>query len=152
MGQDVYEMMDTPIQPGALYDRVLSDSDGAVSTFAGVVRDNTKGRATQYLVYDAYKPMAERKMREIGEELKARWDIDCVGILHGTGKMEIGDISVLIAVSSAHRKASLEACHYAIDRLKETVPIWKKEVWEDGEEWIEGDPSASMPTSMEADG
>lgn len=152
MGQDVYEMVDTPIQPEALYDRVLSDSDGAVSTFAGVVRDNTGGRATQYLVYDAYRPMAERKMREIGEELKARWDIDCVGILHGTGKMEIGDISVLIAVSSAHRKASLEACHYAIDRLKKSVPIWKKEVWEDGEAWIEGDPSAPMPASMEADG
>jgi len=151
MGKDVYRLTDTSIEPDALHKEILNDHDGAITTFAGVVRDNTKGRATQYLVYDAYREMAEKKMREIGDEMKDRWEIDCVGILHGTGKMEIGDISVLIAVSSPHRKASLEACHYAIDRLKETVPIWKKEVWEDGEAWIEGDPSSAKPASMEGE-
>ncbi len=149
MGKDIYELVDAPIKPDALHDLVLSHHDGAITTFAGVVRDNTKGRATHHLVYDAYKEMAEKKMREIGDELKEQWEIDCVGMLHGTGRMEIGDISVLIAISSAHRRASLEACHYAIDRLKETVPIWKKEVWEDGEAWIEGDPSSPPPASME---
>ena len=88
-------------------------------------------------------------MRAIGEDVKSRWEVDSVAMLHGRGRMEIGDISVLIAVSSPHRKASLEACHYAIDRLKESVPIWKKEVWTDGEAWIEGDPSAPSAQAAE---
>lgn len=143
MADDVYKIQTEKIKPDALYHAVLSDSDGAVTTFAGVVRDNTKGRGTSYLIYDAYKEMAQKKMREIGDEIKDRWDVDRVGMLHRIGRLEIGEISVLIAVSSPHRKASLEACHYAIDRLKQTVPIWKKEVWTDGgEAWIEGDPSA----------
>lgn len=143
MADDVYKIQTEKIKPDALYHAVLSDSDGAVTTFAGVVRDNTKGRGTSYLIYDAYKEMAQKKMREIGDEIKGRWDVDRVGMLHRIGRLEIGEISVLIAVSSPHRKASLEACHYAIDRLKQTVPIWKKEVWTDGgEAWIEGDPSA----------
>lgn len=144
MAEDIYRIQEEEIKPDALHVAVLADSDGAVTTFAGVVRDNTKGRGTSYLVYDAYKEMAEKKMREIGDEIKARWEVHCVGFLHRVGRMEIGAISVLIAISSPHRKASLEACHYAIDRLKETVPIWKKEVWTDGgEAWIEGDPSTT---------
>jgi molybdopterin synthase catalytic subunit len=143
MAEDVYTIQEEEIKPDALHEAVLADSDGAVTTFAGTVRDNTKGRGTSYLVYEAYKEMAEKKMREIGDEIKAKWEVDCVGVLHRVGRLEIGDISVLIAVSSPHRKASLEACHYAIDRLKETVPVWKKEVWTDGgEAWIEGDLSA----------
>ncbi|MDA0747526.1 MAG: molybdenum cofactor biosynthesis protein MoaE [bacterium] len=142
MAGDVYRIQKDAILPDALHTAVLQDSDGAVATFAGVVRDHSQGRQTQYLEYDAYAEMAEKKMAEIGEEGKARWEVDAVGILHRLGRMEIGEISVLIAVSSPHRKAALEACHYAIDRLKETVPVWKKEVWTDGEAWIEGDPSA----------
>jgi molybdopterin synthase catalytic subunit len=143
MAEDVYTIQEEEIKPDALHEAVLADSDGAVTTFAGTVRDNTKGRGTSYLVYEAYKEMAEKKMREIGDEIKAKWEVDCVGVLHRVGRLEVGDISVLIAVSSPHRKASLEACHYAIDRLKETVPVWKKEVWTDGgEAWIEGDLSA----------
>ncbi len=142
MDGDVYCIVEEPIAPGALHEGVLSDSDGAVAAFAGVVRDNSLGRRTQYLVYDAYREMAEAKMREIGGEVKARWEVDRVGMLHRVGRLEIGEISVLIAVSAPHRKAALEACQFAIDRLKETVPIWKKEVWTDGEAWIEGDPSA----------
>ncbi len=145
---DLYQITDEPVKPGDLHDVVLADSDGAVTSFAGVVRDNTKGRSTRYLEYDVYAEMAEKEMRAIGEEVKSRWEVDAVGILHGRGRMEIGDISVLIAVSSPHRKASLEACHFAIDRLKETVPIWKKEVWTDGEAWIEGDPSSSPPEAI----
>lgn len=151
MAEDVYEIWEDEIKPDALHTTVLADSDGAITTFAGVVRDNTKGRGTSYLVYDAYKDMAIKKMREIGDELREKWEVDCVGVLHRVGRLEIGDISILIAISSPHRKASLEACHYAIDRLKETVPVWKKEVWSDGgEAWIEGDPSAPEKTGAQA--
>lgn len=144
---DLYRVQDEVIKADALHNVVLADFDGAVTTFAGTVRDNTKGRGTSYLVYDAYKEMAEKKMKEIGDEVKEKWEVDSVGMLHRVGKLEIGEISVLIAISSPHRRASLEACHYAIDRLKETVPIWKKEVWSDGgEAWIEGDISAPQKT------
>jgi molybdopterin synthase catalytic subunit len=144
---DLYRMQDEVIKADALHDVVLADFDGAVTSFAGTVRDNTKGRGTSYLVYDAYKEMAEKKMKEIGDEVKEKWEVDSVGMLHRVGKLEIGEISVLIAISSPHRRASLEACHYAIDRLKEAVPIWKKEVWSDGgEAWIEGDVSAPQKT------
>lgn len=146
---DIYRIQEDVIAPEALHDAVLNDADGAVATFAGVVRDHSLGRATAYLEYDAYRPMAEKKMAEIGSEVRARWDVDRIGMLHRVGRLEIGEISVLIAISSAHRKAALEACHYAIDRLKETVPIWKKEVWTDGEAWIEGDPSAGKPSQAE---
>jgi molybdopterin synthase catalytic subunit len=148
---DLYRVQDDAIKPDALHDVVLADFDGAVTSFAGTVRDNTKGRGTSFLVYDAYKEMAEKKMAEIGQEVKEKWEVDSVGMLHRVGKLAIGEISVLIAISSPHRVASLEACHYAIDRLKETVPIWKKEVWSDGgEAWIEGDVSA--PEKSEAPG
>ena len=136
---DVYRIVEETIGPGDLHEAVRQDGDGAVATFAGVVRDQSLGRETEHLVYDAYRPMAERKMQEIGEEIRQKWEVDRVGILHRVGRLEIGEISVLIAISSPHRKASLEACHYAIDRLKETVPIWKKEIWTDGEAWREGD-------------
>lgn len=139
---DVYRIVAEPIPPAALHEVVRADSDGAVVTFAGVVRNHAQGRRTQYLVYEAYAEMAERKMREVGEEAKARWDVDRVAVLHRVGRLEIGETAVLIAVSSAHRQAAFEACRYVIDRLKEAVPIWKKEVWVDGEAWIEGDPSA----------
>ena len=118
-----------------------------MATFAGVVRDNSQGRTTQYLEYDAYASMAEKKLAEIGEEVQARWDVDRVAILHRVGRLEIGEISVLIAVSAAHRGPALEGCGYAIDRLKEVVPIWKKEVWADGEAWIEGNRPAREGSS-----
>lgn len=147
---DIYRIQAEEIAPDALHGAVLQDSDGAVATFAGVVRDHSLGRKTQYLEYDAYREMAEKKMAEIGKEVKARWEVNRVGMLHRVGRLEIGEISVLIAVSAAHRKAALEACHYAIDRLKETAPIWKKEVWTDGEAWIEGDPSAPQRAAEKA--
>ncbi|MDP6777563.1 MAG: molybdenum cofactor biosynthesis protein MoaE [Candidatus Latescibacteria bacterium] len=147
MAEGVYRIQSEPIAPGDLHASVLEDSDGAVATFAGVVRDNSKGRATQYLEYDAYAGMAEKKLAEIGEEVRERWEVDKVAILHRVGRLEIGEISVLIAVSAPHRGAALEGCAYAIDRLKEVVPIWKKEVWTDGEAWIEGDFPAQEGSS-----
>ncbi len=150
MSGDLYRIQEGTISADALHDAVLRDSNGAVATFAGVVRDHSMGRRTSYLVYDAYREMAEKKMEAIGREVKARWEVDRVGMLHRVGRLEIGETSVLIAISAPHRKAALEACHYAIDRLKETVPIWKKEVWTDGEEWIEGDPSAPQKAAGKA--
>jgi molybdopterin synthase catalytic subunit len=134
----MYRISKDPIQPGALYSDVLEDCNGAVVTFCGVVRDNSRGRRTDYLVYDAYEEMAERKMAEIGAEVERRWKIGEIAMVHRVGRLEIGEISVLIAVSSPHRPQAFEACRYAIDRLKEVVPIWKKEVGEDGATWVEG--------------
>ncbi len=138
MKEDVYRIIEEPIRPEALFNPVRSDADGAVVTFAGVVRDHSLGRETQYLVYDAYREMAEKKLREIGAEIRMKWGLEHVAILHRVGRLEIGEISVLIAVASPHRREAFEACHYAIDRLTQTVPIWKKEVWTDGGTWIEG--------------
>jgi len=103
-----------------------------------VVRNHANNKPTRHLVYEAYPEMAEKKMAEIGAEIAARWGIQDLGIVHRVGRLEIGEISVLIAVSSPHRAQAFEACRYAIDRLKEIVPIWKKEVGENGEEWVEG--------------
>lgn len=138
MDTDVYRVTEDPIAPEALFEVVRANTDGAVVTFAGVVRDNSLGRVTEYLIYDAYREMAEKKLREIGVQIREKWGLDHVAILHRVGRLEIGEISVLIAVASPHRREAFEACHFAIDRLKQTVPIWKKEVWSGGETWVEG--------------
>ena len=132
----VFEITDKEIVAGELAELVLSDADGAVVTFSGVVRGVSKGKKVLYLEYEAYKEMAEKKMAELGDEIKARWPVDGVAIRHRVGHLEIGDTAVAIAVSSAHRKEAFEACQYAVDRLKQFVPVWKKEVWEDGEVWV----------------
>lgn len=134
----IFKITENPIVPDELYQQVLQDSNGAVVTFCGVVRNHANNKPTRYLVYEAYPEMAEKKMAEIGAQIAARWGIQEVGIVHRVGRLEIGEISVLIAVASPHRAEAFEACRHAIDRLKETVPIWKKEVGEDGEEWVEG--------------
>ena len=140
----------------ALHALVLAPAAGAISLFVGVVRDNNLGRDVDYLEYEAYPPMAVKKMREIAQELHSRWEITDVAMHHRTGRLEIGEASVAIAVASPHRKDGLEACHYAIDRLKQIVPVWKKEVWTDGEHWTEGsltprDEASPAPDSVEAD-
>jgi MoaE-MoaD fusion protein len=119
-------------------------SDGAVVTFEGVVRNHSKGRNTLYLEYEAYMPMAVRKMEEIGAEAKEKFGIDSVGIVHRTGKLKIGETSVAIVVTAAHRRPAFEACHYLIDRLKHVVPVWKKEYFEDGAVWVEGEGSKEV--------
>lgn len=138
----MFKITEEPIAVDALYDQVSKNSNGAVVTFCGVVRDHSGDRRTDYLVYDAYEEMAEKKMAEIGTEIKRKWGISDIAILHRVGRLEIGEVSVLIAVASPHRAQAFEACRYAIDHLKETVPIWKKEVGEDGEAWVEGPTSA----------
>jgi molybdopterin synthase catalytic subunit len=121
--------------------QLKAPADGAVVVFEGIVRDNLRGRRTRYLEYEAYEPMAIRKMEEIGQEVRQKFAIDHVGMIHRLGRLEIGEVSVAIIVTAAHRHAAFEACHYAIDRLKQIVPIWKKEYFEDGEVWAEGEKS-----------
>jgi MoaE-MoaD fusion protein len=129
----------TPIDPTALIQHVRAPGDGAVVTFDGCVRNQSHGRSTLYLEYEAYESMAVAKMREIAAELHARFPIDRIAIAHRLGRLEIGETSVFIAVSSPHRPAAFEACRFAIDTLKRTVPIWKKEYFEDGAVWADGE-------------
>ena len=134
---------ENPIGPDARFDEVRDDRDGAVVTFCGIVRNHSGNEETDHLVYEAYPEMAEKKMAEIGAEVMARWPVGDIDIAHRVGKLEVGEISVLIAVASPHRGEAFEACRYAIDRLKETVPIWKKEVGPDGQYWTEGPVATS---------
>jgi len=135
-----------PLDPAPLVAAVRKDEAGALALFYGVVRNENLGRRVQYLEYDAYPDMAIRKMREVADEVRARFPVTGVGILHRIGRLEIGETSLLVAVSSGHRAEAFAACHYAVDRVKEIVPVWKKEVWDDGSEWIEGHrPEARSP-------
>ena len=124
------------IRPDALHEWILKPSHGAVVTFAGTVRNNSDGRQTARLEYEAYAEMAEKKMEEVGKEIRGKWGIEDVAMIHRVGALDIGDISILISVAAPHRKDTFEACSYAIDRVKQVVPVWKKEIWEDGDtEW-----------------
>jgi molybdopterin synthase catalytic subunit len=134
----MFEITSEPLDPAPLVAAVRRDESGAVALFYGVVRNENLGREVQYLEYDAYPEMALKKMREVADEVRARFPITDIGVLHRTGRLEIGETSLLVAVSAGHRKEAFEACHHAVDRIKQIVPIWKKEVWSDGSEWIEG--------------
>jgi molybdopterin synthase catalytic subunit len=139
MAEDIFEITREPIDKQGLEKRLLTGRAGAVVTFDGVVRNNTKGRRVVTLDYDAYPPMAVKEMRRVGEEIRQRWpEVERIGIIHRFGEMKISESSVVIVVTSPHRKVAFEACHYAIDRVKQIVPIWKKEIFEDGEAWVEG--------------
>jgi len=119
-----------------LVQRVASENDGAVVSFAGIVRGKNQGKKVLFLEYEAYPEMAEGTLRQIGAEIRARWEtIREVAIVHRVGRLEIGEAATVIAISAAHRSEVFDALRYAIDRLKEIAPIWKKEVWADGEEW-----------------
>jgi len=143
---DWFELVQTPIGPSAAVRHVRADNDGAIVTFDGFVRNESHGRRTLYLEYEAYASMAITKMREIGEQIHAKFPIHRVAILHRLGRLEIGETSVFIAVSAPHRNAAFDACRYAIDTLKRTVPIWKKEYFEDGAVWADGElPPAPPP-------
>jgi molybdopterin synthase catalytic subunit len=135
---EFYRITLEAIDARAIASQLQRPQAGAICIFEGIVRNNSKGKATQYLVYEGYETMALAKMEEIGVFVRQAWDIDAVGIVHRLGRLEIGETSVAIIVTSAHRRASFDACQYAIDRLKKIVPIWKKEFFEDGEVWIEG--------------
>jgi len=135
---ELYRITREPIDARAIADQLLRPEAGAICIFEGVVRNNSKGKTTRYLEYEAYEGMALKTMEEIGRFVRQAWDIDAVAIIHRLGHMDIGETSVAIIINSAHRRASFDACEYAIDRLKKIVPIWKKEFFEDGEVWIEG--------------
>ena len=135
---DFFELTTEPIDVGAVARRVVLPDCGATVTLDGYAREWTKGRRTLRLVYEAYSPMALREMQRLGREAHDRFVIAHIGIVHRTGKLEIGETSVAISVSAPHRRAAFEACEWAIRELKRTVPIWKKEVFEDGEVWVEG--------------
>ncbi len=132
----MFEVTSEPIDTAGLVNAVRHDEDGAVVTFVGVVRNENRGKRVLYLEYEAYPEMAVGKMREIGDEIADRWGLRHVAIVHRVGRMEIGEASVVIAVAAPHRDVAFEACRYAIDRLKVTVPVWKKEVYADGEVWL----------------
>jgi MoaE-MoaD fusion protein len=134
---DVYAVVDRPLSPDAIAAQVDDPGAGGIVIFSGVVRNQTDGRPVKFLEYEAHAAMAEVKLREIGAAIRGRWPgVKRVAMLHRVGRLEIGESSVLIAVSAAHRVDAFEACRYAIDTLKRTVPVWKKEHFEDGEVWV----------------
>ncbi|MDT7807432.1 MAG: MoaE-MoaD fusion protein [Acidobacteriota bacterium] len=137
--QDFFELTTEPIDVGTVSRRVVPRRCGATVTLDGYAREWTKGRRTLHLVYESYAPMALAEMRRLGTEAHRLFDIAHIGIVHRTGRTDIGETSVVICVSAPHRRAAFEACEWAIRELKRTVPIWKKEFFEDGEVWVEGE-------------
>jgi molybdopterin synthase catalytic subunit len=131
-----FRLSEEPLSVEAVVREVESEEAGAIATFVGTTRRHSRGRTVLYLEYEAYEGMAEEMMRRLAEELKAKHDLLEVAIHHRVGRVDVGGTSVVIAVSSAHRAAALAACQEAIDTLKVSVPLWKKEVYEGGEEWI----------------
>jgi len=132
----LFEVTTEGISVDEVVGRLVEPAVGAVVTFVGVVRGTTDDRAVCYLEYEAYPEMAEEALRQIGDEIHTRWEtIRQVAIVHRVGRLQVGETAVVIALSAAHRAELFDALHYAIDRLKEIVPLWKKEVWADGEEW-----------------
>jgi molybdopterin synthase catalytic subunit len=136
---DFFELTTEPIDVGVVARRVVLPECGATVTLDGYAREWTRGRRTLFLVYEAYAPMALRELERLGRNAHERFEIAHIGIVHRTGRLEIGETSVVIAVSAPHRQAAFAACEWAIRELKRTVPIWKKEVFEDGEVWVEGE-------------
>jgi molybdopterin synthase catalytic subunit len=137
--EDLFQLIREPINHAALVAHVRATSDGAVVTFDGCVRNQSHNRRTLYLDYEAYETMAMTKIREIATAIHEKFPIDRVAIAHRLGRLEIGETSVFIAISAPHRPAAFDACRYAIDTLKRTVPIWKKEYFEDGAVWADGE-------------
>jgi molybdopterin synthase catalytic subunit len=133
----MYKLTQEPIDSHALTEQVRRSGCGAVVTFLGTVRDLTDGRKTAALDYEAHPEMAEKKLAEIERDTRGRWPVGELAMVHRLGRLEIGEVSVAVAVSCPHRHQAFEACRHAIDRLKEVVPIWKRENWADGStEWI----------------
>jgi molybdopterin converting factor subunit 1 len=150
-GEDFFELTTDPINVGEVARRVVLARCGATVTLDGYVREYTRGRKTLYLVYEAYAPMAVSEMRRLGREARERFEIAHIGIVHRTGRLEVGETSVVISVGAPHRRAAFEACEWAIRELKRTVPVWKKEFYEDGEIWVEGEGApAGLPTNPHA--
>ena len=141
---DFFELTTEPIDVGQVARRVVLPECGATVTLDGYAREWTKGKRTLYLVYEAYDSMALTEMQRLGADAHKQFEIAHLGIVHRTGRLEIGETSVVIAASAPHRRAAFEACEWAIKELKRTVPIWKKEVYENGEEWVEPQMNADI--------
>ena len=137
---DIFLLTRERIDTEALVAKLKAPEDGAVVVFDGFVRNNFKGQRTLYLEYESYEAMAYAKIREIGAEIHQKFAIHRVGIMHRLGRLEIGETSVVIVITSAHRAAAFEACRWLIDTVKQAVPIWKKETFADGAVWAPGDP------------
>ncbi|KAB2496124.1 molybdenum cofactor biosynthesis protein MoaE [Priestia endophytica] len=144
MMNQLFEIVREPIEPNKVMEKVMRREAGAVTTFIGTVREFTKGKRTLKLEYDAYDKMAVKMLEKIGKEIEEKWGDVKVAITHRIGMLDILDIAVVIAVSTPHRRDAYEANEYAIERIKQIVPIWKKEFWEDGEQWI-GDQLETIP-------
>jgi molybdopterin converting factor subunit 1 len=144
---DIILLVREPIQPREILQNLKACEDGAAVIFDGFVRNNFKGQRTLYLEYEAYEPMAYVKLREIGAHMHAQFEIHRFAIVHRLGRVEVGDTSIFIAVSAPHRDAAFDACRYAIDTLKRTVPIWKKEYFAGGAVWAEGESSPQEANS-----
>jgi MoaE-MoaD fusion protein len=146
---DFFELTNEPIDVGKVARRVVLPECGATVTLDGYAREWTKGKRTLHLIYEAYLSMALSEMRRLGREAHNRFEIAHIGIVHRIGRLEIGETSVVIAVSAPHRRAAFEACEWAIRELKRTVPIWKKEVFEDGEVWVEGEGTVPLSEGIQ---
>ncbi|MEP7362730.1 MAG: molybdenum cofactor biosynthesis protein MoaE [Acidobacteriota bacterium] len=133
-----------PIDGGTIARQLLAATDGAFVNFEGVVRNNSKGRATRYLDYECYEAMAIQVMAKLGAEIAAAHEIGRIAMVHRLGRLEIGETSVAVVVTSPHRRAAFDAALEGINRLKKTVPVWKKEYFADGEVWVEGDWDESL--------
>lgn len=134
------KLTDQPIDINAAIKAAEADGAGAVNVFIGTVRNKTQEKQVLSLDFEAYDPMAEKEIQKIVDQAKAKWPVIKAVVVHRKGHLEIGEAAVVIAVSTPHRKASFEACEYIIDTLKQTVPIWKKEIFEGGEEWVSAHP------------
>jgi molybdopterin synthase catalytic subunit len=136
--EPIIQITSDPLDRAALVAAVTHPGAGGIVTFEGVVRNQARGKQVRYLEYDVYPEMAVAQIREIVAEAEQRWGVERVAIAHRTGRLEIGEASVIIVVATPHRSEAFEACRYIIDTLKARVPIWKKEVATNGEEWVEG--------------
>ncbi|MGB2666536.1 MAG: molybdenum cofactor biosynthesis protein MoaE [Candidatus Acidiferrum sp.] len=144
---DLFALIRSPIDAATIVRELRADPDGAIVTFDGFVRNESHGRRTLYLDYEAYETMALAKMREIGQLLHEKFAIDRLAIVHRLGRLQIGETSVFIAVSAPHRGPAFDACRMAIDTLKRTVPIWKKEYFQDGAVWAGGELPPAPPSA-----
>jgi molybdopterin synthase catalytic subunit len=148
--EDKFELVRGAIDAAEIVRQVRAAQDGAIVTFDGFVRNESHGRETSYLEYEAYESMALGKMKEIAAQIHERFAIHRVAIVHRLGRLEIGETSVFIAVSAPHRGAAFDACRFAIDTLKRTVPIWKKEFFADGAVWADGELPPTPPSAKSA--
>ncbi len=135
---DFFKIVSDKIEIEEVIRKVSDIESGAVVAFIGTVRKSSRGREVKYLEYEAYSEMALREFAKIAQEIRQMWDIRRLAIVHRIGKLSLGEVSVLIVVSAPHRDEAYRASRYAIEKLKQTVPIWKKEIWEGGDEWIQG--------------